>query len=56
MQGKTVMSREPLYTVVSLALLVACMSFKGGRVLVLPALFLLLLVLIYWAAKPGPED
>jgi hypothetical protein len=32
-----------------------CMVIPGGRVLVLPVLFVLLLVLVYWAAKPDPE-
>jgi len=27
----------------------------GGRVLVLPALFTLLLVVLYWVAKPKPR-
>jgi len=50
------MSRELLYTIVSLFMLGLCMVIPGGRVLVLPVLFVLILVLLYWAAKPGAED
>jgi hypothetical protein len=50
------MQAEVKYTLVSLALLGITMVIPGGRVLVLPVLFVVLLVLLFWAAKPGPED
>ena len=56
MPGKMAMSRELLYTIVSLFMLGLCMVIPGGRVLVLPVLFVLILVLLFWAAKPGAED
>ena len=39
-----------------LAFLVFVALIPGGRVLVLPVLFVLLLVLVFWAAKPRSED
>jgi len=50
------MAAEAKYTLVSLVLLGITMVIPGGRVLVLPVLFLVLLVLLYWAAKPRPEE
>jgi len=50
------MQAEAKYTIVSLVLLGITMVIPGGRVLVLPVLFLVLLVLLFWAAKPRPED
>jgi hypothetical protein len=50
------MSAEAKYTIASLALLGITMVIPGGRVLVLPVLFLVFLVLLFWAAKPRPED
>ena len=50
------MPSEAKYALASLALLVVVTFIPGGRVLVLPALFVLLLVLLYWAAKPRSED
>jgi uncharacterized membrane protein HdeD (DUF308 family) len=50
------MQAEAKYTVVSLVVLGITMIIPGGRVLVLPVLFLVLLVLLFWAAKPRPED
>jgi len=35
-----------------LAVLIVTMFIPGGRVLVLPEMFTLILVLLYWAAKP----
>jgi hypothetical protein len=32
------------------------MVIPGGRVLVLPMIFVLLLVLLYWAAKPKAKE
>ena len=32
------------------------MVIPGGRVLVLPVLFTLILVLLYWAAKPKAKE
>jgi uncharacterized protein (DUF58 family) len=43
---------ELRYTIASLILLAITMVIPGGRVLVLPAIFTLVLVLLYWAAKP----
>jgi hypothetical protein len=50
------MSPELRYTIGSLILLAICMVIPGGRVLVLPVIFVLLLVLVHWAAKPRPEE
>jgi hypothetical protein len=47
---------ELRYTIGSLVLLGVTMVIPGGRVLVLPAIFILVLVLLYWAAKPKPEE
>ncbi len=43
-------------TLASLVALLGTMTFHGGRVLVLPALFTLILVLLYWAAKPRSKS
>jgi hypothetical protein len=50
------MSSEFKYTIVTTVALVLCMLFKGGRVLVPPLLFVLALVLVFWAAKPRVEE
>jgi hypothetical protein len=50
------MSSELKYTIVTAVALALCTLFKGGRVLVLPLLFVLLLVLVFWAAKPRAEE
>ena len=50
------MSSELKYTIVTTVALVLCTLFKGGRVLVLPLLFVLILVLVFWAAKPRAEE
>ncbi|HVM95019.1 MAG TPA: hypothetical protein VMT89_01465 [Candidatus Acidoferrales bacterium] len=42
-------------TIISLILFAATQIMPGGRVLVLPALFTLLLVVLYWVAKPKPR-
>jgi hypothetical protein len=44
--------RAVLWTVIAL---VGSMMFRGGRVLVLPFLFMLILEVIYWFALP-PSD
>ena len=43
-------------TIASLILLAITLVIPGGRVLVLPAIFILLLVLLYWVAKPRAEE
>jgi hypothetical protein len=50
------MSPELRYTIGSAVLLGLTLWIPGGRVLVLPAIFVLVLVLLYWAAKPKPEE
>ncbi|MGH7790549.1 MAG: hypothetical protein ACRERC_27055 [Candidatus Binatia bacterium] len=50
------MQPELKYTIGSLVLLAITTVVPGGRVLVLPALFILILVLLFWAAKPRSED
>jgi hypothetical protein len=47
---------ELVYTLVSLFFLAVTMVIPGGRVLVLPVIFVLVLVLLYWAAKPKSEE
>ncbi len=47
---------ELRYTIASLILLGVTMVIPGGRVLVLPAIFILVLVLLYWAAKPRAKE
>lgn len=50
------MQPELKYTIGSLILLGITAVIPGGRVLVLPVLFVLILVLCFWAAKPRSED
>ncbi len=50
------MAPEAKYAIGCLAFLVFVALIPGGRVLVLPVLFVLLLVLLFWAAKPRSED
>ena len=47
---------ELRYTIATLVLLGITMVIPGGRVLVLPMIFLLVLVLLFWAAKPGAKE
>ncbi len=47
---------ELRYTIVSLVLLGIAMLIPGGRVLVLPIIFVLMLVLLYWVAKPKAKE
>jgi hypothetical protein len=49
-------SRELQYTIGSLVLLGITLVIPGGRVLVLPAIFILMLVLLFWAAKPRIKE
>ena len=51
------MSSELKATIYSVILLGLTMFvIPGGRVLVLPAIFILMLVLLYWAAKPKAKE
>jgi uncharacterized protein (DUF58 family) len=50
------MVRELRYTIASLVLLGITMVIPGGRVLVLPSVFVLMLVLLYWVAKPKAKE
>lgn len=43
-------------TLWALAMVIVTVPFRETRVLVLPALFILMLVLLHWAAKPKPEE
>jgi 4-amino-4-deoxy-L-arabinose transferase-like glycosyltransferase len=54
-EGATVVP-ELRYTIASLVLLGIAMIIPGGRVLVLPSIFVLMLVLLYWAAKPKTKE
>ena len=54
--GGTAVNPELRNTIASLVLLVITMVIPGGRVLVLPMIFVLLLVLLYWAAKPTTKE
>ncbi len=54
--GSPAVVRELRYTIGGLILLGITMLIPGGRVLVLPAIFILVLILLYWAAKPGPKE
>ena len=47
---------ELRYTIASVVLLGITMLIPGGRVLVLPMIFVLTLVLLYWAAKPRTKE
>jgi len=55
MEGATV-APELRGTIASLVLLGIAMVIPGGRVLVLPIIFVLMLVLLYWAAKPKAKE
>ena len=50
------MPAELRWALGALGLFVLSMIVPGGRVLVVPTLFLLVLILLYWAAKPGREE
>lgn len=50
------LSPELGYAMIPLNLLAICMVIHGGRVLVLPLIFVFLLILLYWAAKPRAEE
>ena len=47
---------ELRYTIATLVLLGITMVIPGGRVLVLPMIFILVLVLLFWAAKPKTKE
>ncbi|MFQ5665693.1 MAG: hypothetical protein ACE5I7_04605 [Candidatus Binatia bacterium] len=47
---------ELRYTIGGLALLGLTLVIPGGRVLVLPAILVLILVLLFWAAKPKRKE
>ena len=49
-------SPELRTTIGSLILLGITMVTPGGRVLVLPAIFTLVLVLLFWVAKPTMKE
>ena len=55
MEG-VVVGPELRATIVCLILFGLTMVIPGGRVLVLPVLFTLILVLLYWAAKPKAKE
>jgi len=50
------MAPELKATIGSLVLFGITLVMPGGRVLVLPVLFTLTLVLLYWAAKPKSKS
>ena len=50
------MPAELRYTIGTLVLLGISLWIPGGRVLVLPIIFILILILLFWAAKPGAEE
>jgi hypothetical protein len=54
--GGTAVVPELRYTIATLVLLGVTMVIPGGRVLVLPMIFILVLVLLYWAAKPRAKE
>ena len=49
------MPRELIYTIVSAVLMVGSAVVPGGRVLTVPFAFVLILVLIYWAARVSAD-
>ena len=54
--ASSAMVPELRYTIGTLILLGITMVIPGGRVLVLPAILTLVLVLLYWAAKPKAKE
>lgn len=50
------MPAELRYAIGTLVLLGISLWIPGGRVLVLPIIFVLILILLFWAAKPGAEE
>jgi membrane protein implicated in regulation of membrane protease activity len=55
-RGVRTVSPELWYTILCLIMLGITMVIPGGRVLVLPVMFALMLVLLYWAAKPRRKE
>jgi len=51
-----VVAPELRYTIGCLIFLGITIVVPGGRVLVLPAIFTLMLVLLFWAAKPSTKE
>jgi hypothetical protein len=49
------MAPELRYTIATLVILGITLWIPGGRVLVLPVIFVLILILLFWAAKPRAE-
>ncbi len=50
------MPPELRYTIGTIIALVITLFIPGGRVLVLPVLFVLIMVLLFWAAKPRAKE
>jgi len=53
---ETAVQPELRYAIVGVMLLGSTMVIPGGRVLVLPAIFTLVLILLFWAAKPKAKE
>ena len=49
------MARELIYAIISTVLTIGSAIVPGGRVLTVPFAFVLILVLIYWAARVSAE-
>ncbi len=54
--GSAAVAPELRHTIGASILLGITMVIPGGRVLVLPAIFILVLILLYWAAKPRAKE
>jgi hypothetical protein len=50
------MPSELRYVIGTLVVLGISLVIPGGRVLVLPIIFVLILILLFWAAKPEAEE
>ena len=49
------MAPEFKYSILCVILTAICFMIPGGRVLVLPLVFILILVLLFWSARRGAE-
>ena len=49
------MAPELKYAILCVILTAICFLIPGGRVLVLPLVFILILVLLFWSARRGAE-
>jgi hypothetical protein len=49
------MPRELVYAIVTAVLMVGSAIIHGGRVLTVPFAFVLILILIYWAARASAD-